>query len=85
MGDYMIDSYLREAGFQNGELAGADTMIREVAREDPVLQQKRDMHGIVQEAAPEQLGRMLEMLQELGIGKMGGQDSAPYQQAGSTR
>jgi len=68
MGDYMIDSYLREA-----------------AREDPVLQQKRDMHGIVREATPEQLGRMLEMLQELGIGKMGGQDSARCRPAGSMR
>jgi len=76
----VLVSEMREA-FGRSE----DLLDLEVAREDPVLQQKRDIHGMIQEAAPEQLGRMLEMLQELGIGKMGGQDSAPYQPAGSTR
>jgi len=67
----MLASEMREA-FERSEIL----LDLEAAREDPVLQHKKDMHVMIQDATPEQHGRMLEVRQRLGIDKMGGQDNA---------
>jgi len=46
MGDYRIDSYLREVEFQDRELAGADAMIREAVRRDPGAQLLTSIPGV---------------------------------------
>ncbi len=42
----------------------------EVARKDPVLEQKQEMHDMIQNATPQQMGLLLEALQVMGAGKM---------------
>ncbi|KAF6247097.1 site-specific integrase [Nitrosopumilus sp. b3] len=41
----------------------------EITKEDPILQQKEEAQDAIQNATPEELGKVLEMLQTLNIGK----------------
>ena len=44
----------------------------ELASTDPMLEQKQDMHDMIQDATPEEFGLMLEVFQNMmGAGKMG--------------
>ena len=43
----------------------------EMREEDPLLKKKQDMQFAIERATLEQIGRMQEMLQNLGIGKIG--------------
>jgi len=41
----------------------------EVARKDPVLEQKQEMHNAIQKATPQELGLLLEAYRAMGAGK----------------
>ena len=41
----------------------------ELIEEDPMLKQKEEMKDTIQQATPEELGKVLEMFQILNIGK----------------
>ena len=56
----MYDSYKR-----SGSLLDL-----ECTKEDSIIKQKDQMQNAIQQATPEQLGAVLEMLLKLGIGKM---------------
>ncbi len=43
----------------------------EMSKEDPILDQKQELQNTIQNATPDELGSMLEMIQVLNIGKTG--------------
>lgn len=46
-----------------------DLLDLEMQKDNPILKQKEDMKTSIQNASPEELGKVLEMFQTLNIGK----------------
>ena len=42
----------------------------EVMQQDPILEQKQELHNTIQNATPQQLGQILEMFSTMDIGKI---------------
>ena len=57
--DEMRDAFARSEGFLD----------LEVAKKDPVLEQKQEMHNAIQKATPQELGLLLEAYRAMGAGK----------------
>jgi len=62
------ESLLKE--MRESFLRSEELLDQEVTYKDPIIQQKEELNDTIQKATPEQLGKMLEMVQTMNIGKI---------------
>jgi len=55
---------------QESFLRSEELLDQEMTNKDPTLKQKEELSDTIQKATPEELGKMLEMIQIMNIGKM---------------